>query len=175
MPIKDFATSYKIVKQIFPLDINAAVQGGNYNFVSLRNYQQMGFRLNVGAHSGDGVAFSMRQAKNVEGNGSKAMTNHTYGFRNTPGGSPQEESDRWDKFTITSGLFDIAASTLYWIPFRPAMLDVSNDFDCIRGEMEAGSAATLVSLDLFLWGGPEGIDTSITHIPSVAVNVMPNS
>lgn len=174
MTLRDFATSVKIFNQVLPVDTDAQAQGGNFNFVSLRNYQGGGFFIEVGAHSGTAVAFTISQAKNVEGNGSKAMTSHTRGYKNVPGSSPQEESDRWDEFTITSGTFDLAASTNYWIPIRPAMLDVTNDFDAIRMALEAPDAATLFSCNLFLWGGPEGLAGDTRHIPSMAVNRMPN-
>ncbi len=173
MVMRDFATTFKRVNQVLPVSGTAA-QGGNYNFVSLRNYQGMVLILDVGIHTGDATALTVKQAKNVEGNGSKAMTAHTRGYKNVPGSSPQEESDRWDEFTITSGTFDIAAATRYIIPIRPAMLDVTNDFDCIRMELAAPSATTVISMAIDLWGGPEGIAGNTDHIPSANVNRMPN-
>jgi hypothetical protein len=174
MVMRDLATSVKIFNQVLPVDTNAQLQGGNFQFVSLRNYQGGAFLIQVGVHSGDATAFTISQAKNVEGNGSKAMTAHIRGYKNVPGSSPIEESDRWDEFVITSGTFDIAASTNYVIPIRPAMLDVTNDFDCIRMALGLSSAATLFACQLMLWGGPEGLAGDIRHIPSAAVNRMPN-
>lgn len=163
----------KIVNVFSPLDVDTAVQGGNYNFVNIRNYQAGGFLLRIGAHSGDAVGFTIQQAKNVEGNSKKALTFTKY-FRNKTNASPQEESDMWVEETAVSNTFDVLAQNQYFIPVRPGMLDVSNNFDSIRGELEAGSAATLASLSLLLWGGPKAIAGNVDQIPSTAVNRMPN-
>ena len=174
MVMRDLATSVKIFNQVLPVDTNAQAQGGNFNFVSLRNYQGAAFLIQVGVHSGTAAAFTIDQAKNVEGNGSKGMTAHPRGYKNVPGSSPQEESDRWDEFIITSGTFDIDANTNYVIPVRPGMLDVTNDFDSIRMNLIAPDAATLFACQLMLWGGPMGLAGDTRHIPSAAVNRMPN-
>ena len=171
--LKNLPEFMKVVKQVQPVDSNGAAQGGNYNFVSLRNYQSAGFLLSVGAHSGSAAAFTVQQAKNVEGNGAKSLAYDLY-YKNAVGSSPQEESDRWDKVTGASGTFNIAAQTNFWIPVRPGELDVSNDFDCIRAHLAAPDAATLIGMWLFLWGGPEGITGNTIHIPSANVNRMPN-
>lgn len=163
----------KYITKFQPKDVNAAAQGGNYNFISLRNYQGVGIFISVGAHSGDAVGISLKQAKNVEGNGSKALAFTEY-YSNTPGSSPQEETDLWREQTAVSNTFDIAANTNYIIPLRPGMLDKTNDFDSFRVEVEAGSASTILSVLQELFGGPEGIDNNVKHIPSANVNRMPN-
>ena len=164
----------KIVNQISPVDTNGLVQGGNYNFVNIRNYQAGGFLIKVGVHSGTAEGITIRQAKNVEGNGSKALVFTKY-FKNLVVGSPQEESDLWSEETATSNTFDIIANTNFWVPIRPGMLDVSNDFDSIRFQMDGDSdAATLVDASLILWGGPKAVAGNVSQIPSTAVNRMPN-
>ncbi len=164
---------HKYVTKFQPQDINGAAQGGNYFFTSFRLHEGVGIFIAVGAHSGNSVAVTLRQAKNVEGNGSKALEFTEY-YSNVPGASPEEETDKWKKQTAASDTFDIAANTNYFIPLRQAMLDVTNDFDAFRLEIAAASAATLVSALYELFSGPEGIADDIDHIPSVAVNRMPN-
>jgi len=164
----------KYVTKFQPQDINGAAQGGNYNFTSFRLHEGAGIFIAVGAHSGASVAVTLRQAKNVEGNGSKALEFTEY-YSNTPGASPQQEEDKWKKQTAVSDTFDIAANRNYFIPLRQGMLDVTNDFDAFRLEIAAGSAATLIHGNYELYGGPEGIADDIEHIPSVAVNRMPTT
>ncbi len=173
MTMKSVAERMKVIHKFQPRDINGAAQGGNYNHTSLRNYQGAYFLLSVGAHSGDAVAFTITQAKNVEGNGSKSLAYDKY-YSNDPDASPQQEEDNWRETTGAAGTFNITANTNYLIPVRPGELDVSGDFDCIRGELAAGSASTIVSLALVLHDGPEGITDNVKHIPSAAVNRMPN-
>ena len=49
MTMKSVAERMKIVSQVVPVDTDAQAQGGNYNHVSLRNYQGAFFFLAVGA------------------------------------------------------------------------------------------------------------------------------
>lgn len=170
MSYRDMMYSVKVVRQGAPQDINASALTGA--LVSLRNYPRGGFRLSVGAHSGNAVAVTFKQAQNIDGAGAKALTNPpTYGFKCTASASP---SDTWVKFDITSGTFNIAANTEYFIPFRPNMLDVNNDFDCIRMDLAAGSASTLIAASAHLWGGFEGIDNDRDHIPSARLDREPD-
>lgn len=165
----DFATTIKTVRQIAPQDVNASAQTGA--LTSLRNYPNGAFELSVGAHSGDAVAVTFKQAKNIDGEGAKALTNPpTIGYKNTVSDSP---SDTWEQFTITNGTFNIAANTQYIIPVRHNMLDVSNNFDCIRMDIAAGSASTLVAASLKLWGGPQSVLPSggdRNHMPSARLD-----
>ncbi len=163
----------KYVTKFQPRDINAAAQGGNYNFTSFRLHEGAGILILVGAKAGNAVGITLRQARNVEGSGSKALEFTEY-YSNLPGGSPQETEDLWRKQTASGDTFDIVANTNYFIPLRQAMLDVTNNFDCFRLEVEAASSATLIAVLYELYGGPEGIDDDTLHIPSVAVNRMPN-
>ena len=164
---------HKYVTKFQPKDVNAAAQGGNYNFTSFRLHEGAGIFIAVGIHSGNAVGISLKQAKNVEGNGSKALAFTEY-YNNTPGSSPEEETDKWKVKVAASNTFDVVANTNYFIPLRPAMLDVTNNFDCFRLEVEAGSASTLMAALYEMYAGPEGITDDIEHIPSVAVNRMPN-
>lgn len=171
--MRNLVEQMKLVKQLQPIDSNGAAQGGNYNFVSLRNYQGGAFIVSVGAHSGSAAAFTINQAKNVEGNGSKAWAYDRY-FSNLVGASPQDESDMWREFTGAAGTFNIVAQTNFVIPILPGALDVSNNFDCVRATLAAPDASSLISMHLLLWGGPEGITGNKIHIPSVNVNRMDN-
>lgn len=164
---------HKFVTKFQPQDINGAAQGGNYNFTSFRLHEGAGIFIAVGAHTGNAVAVTLKQAQNVEGNGNKALGFTEY-YSNVPAASPQQEEDKWTKQTAASNTFNIAADTNYFIPLRQAKLDVTNNFDCFRLEIASASAATLIHANYELFAGPEGIAGDIEHIPSVAVNRMPN-
>jgi len=165
-----FAHSGKIVFQGQPQDINASALTGGY--VSLRNYQGAGVFIAVGAHSGNAVAVTLKQAKTVQATGAKALAFTTY-YKNLMTGVATELLDKWQAVTATSNTFNIAANTNYFIPVRPGMLDVTNNFDCINVNIAAGSASTLINAFIYVWGGPEGIDNNVDHIPSTQVNVSP--
>jgi hypothetical protein len=169
--MRNMAQSMKIVSRVLPQVVTAA-QIGTYNFTSLRNYQGAGVLIKCGALNGAAPTISVTQAKNVEGNGMKAISFDAY-YTNVPGSSPQEEEDRWDESTGAAGSVTVVASTVFFIPIRPGMLDVSNDFDCIRPELTAPGTNLALSVDVILWGGPAGISGSTLHIPSAAVNRMP--
>ncbi len=164
---------HKYVTKFQPIDINGAAQGGNYFFTSFRLHEGAGIFIAVGVHSGNAVGITLQQAKNVEGNSNKALEFTEY-YSNVPGASPEEETDKWKKQVAASDTFDIVANRNYFIPLRPAMLDITNNFDAFRLEIEAASAATLIAAFYELYAGPEGITGDIEHIPSVAVNRMPN-
>ena len=173
MVMRSPAETTKRVNQVAPADINGAAQGGNYNFASLRNYQGAYFVLKVGAHSGSAAAVTVQQAVNVEGKSNKAISFDKY-YSNDHSSANPDEVDLWQETTGASGTFNIAANTNYVIPIKPAELDVTNRFDCIRGHIAAPDASTIVSLELVLYGGPEGIVNDKDHIPSAAVNRLDN-
>ncbi len=165
---------HKYVTKFQPIDINGIALGGNYFFTSFRLHEGAGIFIAVGVHSGASVAVTLSQAKNVEGNGSKTLEFTEY-YSNVPGASPEEETDKWKVEVAASDTFDIAAARNYFIPLRPAMLDVTNNFDAFRLAIAGtADAATLIHANYELYGGPEGITDDIEHIPSVAVNRMPN-
>lgn len=171
--MRAFVHHGKIVNLISPKDINGAAQGGNYNAVSLRNYMGAFILLKVGAHSGAATAVTLKQAKTPDNSSVKALSFTEY-YSNTVGASPTEESDMWQKKTASSNTFNIAANTNYIIPIRPGMLDVSNNFDCVRLDIAAAGASTIVAAALVLHDGPMGITDNTKHIPSARVNRMPN-
>lgn len=171
MRLKEFPSFTKVVRQVMPVDSDSQAQGGNYNFVSLRHYNTITAFIAVGAHSGASKAITLQQAKNVEGNSAKTLAFSRY-YKQTVGASPPETGDRWDLVTGVSSTFNIAAQHHYAIPIRQAMLDVTNDFDCVRIHLAAPAAATLIYMAFFLMGGPEGIGNDVRHIPSANVNNM---
>lgn len=173
MVMRSPAETTKRVNQVAPQDINGAAQGGNYNFSSLRNYQGAYFVLKVGAHAGIAVAATIQQAVNVEGSSNKAISFDKY-YSNDHSSANPDEVDLWQETTGAAGTFNITAQTNYVIPIKPAELDVTNRFDCIRGHLSEPAAACMVSLELVLYGGPEGIVNDKDHIPSAAVNRQDN-
>lgn len=172
MTMRAFVHHGKPVNLVSPRDVNGAAQGGNYGAVSLRNYQGAFIFIQVGAHSGNPVGISLKQAKSTDNSAIKALSFTEY-YSNTVGASPTEESDLWQKKTASSDTFDVAANTNYLIPIRPGMFDVTNRFDCLRVDVEAGSASTILGIMLFLHDGPMGIADNTKHIPSARVNRMP--
>ena len=171
MVMRHLPLSMKLVADVLPKDINGAAQGGNFLGTSLRNYFSATVLVAVGAHSGNAVAVTLQQMKNVEGNGAKALGFTDY-YELKPNASPAETSDRWDAKTASSNTFNIAANTIYAIPIKQAMLDVTNNFDCIRPNLAAGSASTLVFCGILLGDGKYGISGDVDHIPSAKVNSM---
>jgi hypothetical protein len=171
--MRALAENMKVVSIVAPVDSNGAAQGGNFNFHNMRNYPMCSIFVHIGAHSGTAAAFTIRQAKNVEGNGSKALSFTKY-YQSKPTASPPETSDRWDEMVAASDTFNIAANTVYEIPVKGDMLDVDNGFDCIRAQLIAPDAATLISMYAVFHGGPAGQCGTLHEVPSVKVNRMPN-
>lgn len=157
-----------------PKDYNSVgVQGGNLTGISLRNHSVATCFIAVGAHSSTAVAVTLQQMKNVEASGAKALGFTTY-YSLAFLTSPTEERDMWQEQTASSNTFNIAANTLFAIPIKQAMLDVTNNFDCVRLHTSAPGASTLIFAWWELEGGPEGIAGSNKHRPSVHVNRMDN-
>lgn len=133
----------KRVNYLSPVNINGAQIGGDRSFVSMRNYLKAECCLMVGAASST-PAVTLSQAKNVEGNGSKALA-FLEVWKQMPGASPQEEGDLWQRVDVTSNTFDLAANTNYIIVVKADDLDVNNKFDCIRMEIAAEAGTNLVA------------------------------
>jgi hypothetical protein len=142
-------------------DVNASALASS--FICMKNYNNGAVLISVGAHSGNAVAVTLDQAKNVAGVGSKTFSFTKY-FKMLNTG------DLWVAATATSDTFNIAANYTYVIPIRPAMFDVTNRFDCIQVDIAAGSASTILQASILLWGGPEGIDNNVNHIPTARAN-----
>ena len=170
--LKNLVEGSKIVNQLVPTSLTGA-HGGNVNFISIRNYQAVSLLVHTGALSSTAPVLTINQAKNVEGNGSKAIAFDRY-FSSLTTNSPDEESDRWDETTGASGSITLAANTMYEIPILVDILDVQNNFDCVRAMITAPGTSLLTALAWHLRGGPEGLTGNIKHIPSTAVNRMPN-
>lgn len=172
--VRHMPLSRKYAFHAAPVDINTSgAKGGNYNGISLRNHQTATAVIIIGAHSGNAVAITLQQMKNVEASGAKALGFTTY-YSLAYLTSPVEERDRWTEQTASSNTFNIAANTAYAIPVKQAMLDVTNNFDCVRIHIAAPSASTIGCWFWELEEGVGGIAGSTKHIPSVHVNRMDN-
>lgn len=174
MTMRALPHSMKRVIYFVPLDADvgaSGAQGAAYDFTSLRNHPGASILIQVGVHGGADIAATLTQAKNVTGDSVKALS-FTEAYLCDFGATLAENKDRWDRFTVSGDTFNIAADTFYEIPIRPGMLDVTNNFDCVKLNIAAGDAASLVAGSILLWGGPEGIDTDTDHIPSANVNQM---
>lgn len=170
--LKNLVEGGKLVSQLLPVSLTGA-HGGNVNFISIRNYQAVSLIVHTGTLVSTAPALTVNQAKNVEGNGSKAIAFDRY-FSSLTTNSPDEESDRWDETTGAAGSITLAADTMYEIPILTDILDVQNDFDCVRAMITAPGTSLVMGLMWYFRGGPEGLTGKIQHIPSTAVNRMPN-
>ena len=158
---------FKDVGIIAPVSITA-IQGGNYNFRSLKDYLHATVVIRCGILTGAASAATLQQAKNVEGNGAKALAFTKYWY-NVPGASPQDEQDLWQEVDAASNTFDVASSTNYRIEIEPAMLDVDNNFDCIRPHLSA-PGTSLVACVYIEFHKPKFQGLGKKNMHSVAVN-----
>ena len=133
----------KPVNGLSPVNVNGLAIGGDRNFVNMENYQSVDILIMCGAMSST-PAITLQQAKNVEGNGAKAVAIAEV-WQNVVGSSPAPESDQWRRVTVTSDTFDLAANTNYIIHVRGSMLDVTNKFNAIRLAIAAEAGTNLVS------------------------------
>lgn len=166
-----FPYRFKEVNFIQPVSQTAA-QGGNYNFVSMRNAQYASVNIRTGVLTSTAPAVTMQQAKNVEGDGSKALAIPTV-WINIPASSPQDEADLWIENTVTSDTFNLASNTNYRIDYDASQLDASNNFDCIRPSIAAPGTSILISVTVLLYG-LRYTGKGKSNQPSATVNRMPN-
>lgn len=157
----------KRVTYLSPVNINGAQIGGDRSFVSMRNYQRAECNIMVGAASST-PAVTLSQAKNVEGNGSKAL-GMVEVWKQMPLASPTEEGDLWQRVDVTSNTFDLAANTNYIIVVKADDLDVTNKFDCIRMEIAAEAGTNLVA-GFYDMGHARYKGEGNTQMPSALVN-----
>lgn len=139
----------KHVPIIQPVSITA-LQGGNYNFISLKDYLYAEILIATGVLTSTASAVTLQQAKNVEGNGAKSFS-FAKMWRNIPASSPQDEQDLWQEIDVSSDTFNVASNVNYRIPIDPAELDVDNDFDCIRPHLSAPGTSLLVYVSALLY------------------------
>lgn len=146
--IRKTMQNFKDVPIIQPASITTA-QGGNYNFVSLRDCQNASIVIRTGALSGAAPACTLQQAKNIEGNGNKALS-FAKVWENHPNVSNADEVDLWTEVDVTSDTFNLAASCNYRIEIDCSKLDVSNGFDCIRPHFAAPGTSLVYSVSIEL-------------------------
>jgi hypothetical protein len=156
-----------------PVDTNGTPQGGNRSFISMKNANRAVIKILVGNLAGD-IAVTLKQAKNVEGGGSKALAySKILVCKSTA--SPPEHGDLWHEEAVTSNSYTLANAThdnyMFIIEIKGDDLDVNNGFDCIRPQFADPAAAAVIAVlvelhDLRLRGDEENINV----LPSALKN-----
>jgi len=138
----------KAVTIISPVSTGAA-QGGNYGFISMKNAQHASINIRCGILTGAAAAVTLQQAKNVEGNGNKAL-GFTKVWMNVPTVSNVDEQDLWTEVDVAANTFNTASNRNYRIELDAAELDVDNSFDCFRLHLSAAGTSLVVAADATL-------------------------
>lgn len=134
----------KDVNIILPVSVTTA-QGGNLPFISMKNAQHASIVINIGAGSGTAPTISLQQAKNVEGNGNKALA-FTKVWKQVPGTSPLDQTDLWTEIDVTGNAITGVANERFRIELDAAQLDVDNGYDCFRFHMTAPGISLVMSV-----------------------------
>ena len=139
----------KMVMLVPPKDSTGAAQGGNLPFVSVGKHRDFVVHFFFGNIAGD-VNLTLQQAKNVGGNGAKALGfDKIYAVQSDAG--DVVDQDKAVPVTVASDTHAVANATddnyHYMIEMRVDQLDVNNGFDCIRPNMSTpGANACLVCI-----------------------------
>lgn len=118
----------KVVHHIPSVDLFSNPQAGA--FCTMKHYQHVTFLLNFGVGAASTPAITVEQALNVNGNGAKAVAfDEAWKQTSTLTG---DQDDLWQRMVVSNNTFNGAANQLYGIEIRQDMLDIANDFDCVR-------------------------------------------
>lgn len=122
------------------------------DYVSLKGYERMTIIVSVkNATTVTGSAITVKQASAVAGTGEKAVP-LTRAYRNLDAAA----GDALSEFAVASDTFTTDATNskdlLYVIEVDVSMLDVKNDFDCVRLGTGNAVAATIAAIYI-LWPG----------------------
>lgn len=159
----------KIVVLVPPRDVNGVAQGGNIPFVRVGLSKHIIVHFIFGNLAGD-VNITLQQAKNIGGNGAKALGfDKIYGVQSDAGSL--EDTDKAVPFDVTADSYTVPHATEdmyhYMIEFKPDQLDVNNKFDCIRPNLSDPAAAGLVCIFVeCLEPRYSGIENDVRHFPS---------
>jgi hypothetical protein len=159
----------KFVTLRTPVDTNGVAQGGNFPFVSLRHHSDVVVHFIFGAVGGD-CNITLQQAKNVGGNGAKALGFDKVYTVQTDAGS-LEDQDKAVPVAVVSDSHPVEADTddnyHIMIEFKADQLDVNNGFDSIRPNLSDPAAATLVCIMVELLNPRySGIEDDVRQFPS---------
>lgn len=133
------------------------------DYVSLKGYERMTAIIVVdNATTVTGSAITVKQATVVAGTDEKAVA-FTEVFRNIDTGA----SDALVSAAVTSDTFTTDATNaknlMYVIEITPDLLDVANNFDCVR--IGTGNAtAAIVAVVYILWPAKDGKTTPLSAI-----------
>lgn len=131
-----------------PIDGTGAVFGGNKQFACLRGITDVVIHFIFGNLAADGT-ITLQQAKNVGGNGAKALAFDTIWLTKSDAGAP-EDQDKPVRTTVAANSFTAAAASMdnthMQIEMHVSQLDVQNGFDCIRPNFAGGAGASLVCI-----------------------------
>lgn len=156
----------KLVPFALPISITSTAIGGDRNFISLANYDHATVLFLCGTVASAGNAITFLQAKNIEGNGSKALAfaKYAYCIRTT---SPADEADLWQEVVASS--LTTAGGVAYCFEIDGAMLDVDNGFDCFRPDIGSAASANLIAC-LVMLSRPRYLGHTKQLMPSSNVN-----
>ena len=109
----DMFGNYQVVNLLPHKDISAAAHSPAY--VNMENYRSVEFIITTGANGAGTKAVTLKEAKNVSGSSAQTLVpaapmNHYY-TNAAAAGSASTANDTYVKTTLSSGTFNIAAST----------------------------------------------------------------
>lgn len=118
-------------------------------YVNMENYGHVDFVVAVGVKGGSALAVTLKEAVNKSGSSSAVLTGGTgYQYNNiTALSSGSIQNDTLGKTTLTSGTFNIAASTnsqMYVIPVEGTELNRSSSMTHLGIGVAAGAALVSV-------------------------------
>ena len=147
-------TNARLDEQVFPVQATSLValtgSAGDGTYVSLKNYARLRITLDVlNATTVTGGVVTLKQATAVAGTGEKALA-FTRMLANTDVGAGQALTET----AVTSNTFTTNTTNSkrlrYVIDVKAEDLDISNNFDCVRIDVDSMvNAIGLVSYDLY--------------------------
>lgn len=160
-------TNIKPVGYLLPRDINGLEIGPDRIFHSLKAYRHVAILIGIGNLAGD-LGLHLKQAKNIEGGSLKDLA-----FTKIYKQDPNSDDDVWNPVTVSSNLHTFANAsddnTNWCIELDDTDLDVTNDYDCFRVELNTAAAATLCCIQ-FLFMEPRFAGRFHQQMPSTRMN-----
>lgn len=157
----------KPVAFLLPRDINGLEIGPDRLFHSMKAYRKASVFIAIGNLAGD-LTFDLLQAKNVEGGSQKALA-----FSKIYRQDPNSNDESWVPQTVTNNTITFANASednTHWcIDIDDTDLDVTNDFDCIRPNVNPAAAATLCAITIVFYE-PRYAGRFHEQMPSTRVN-----
>ncbi len=176
---RPFTKSIKSFLWLPPVDGNGNTYGPDRSFVSMRNYPYARVILQFGVIGAGNTTLTFSQAKNVGGNSNKVLGFNTIWQQNSQAGNPPYNQDIFTKTTVAANSYTILGAShdnyLMIVEFKADVLDVTNDFDCIRPNIICGAVSTILSCMIEMHDGKfVGSATDPKIMPSMLIDRYPN-